>query len=1644
MKKTLSLLFATLLSMLQMHAQVAQVPPPSYVAIPAGTQTLANQTIASTELWYKWVADTGVVKAKIKILSQGILLQAQYAEMYTVDNGTLTMTYRDSINADSTFNLYAGYVNYNSEVFIRILNSPSTCSTCTSNNPIINLTIQNVLLNCNPISPCDMVKNGGFENKSNFSAQCGFGLVNFNLIDCWLDLENTTDVYSGGCTSFANGFNLGTTTFLTPTAPLNTANPNPHNTAIGFIQEPLWNEAVQSLLITPLVQNRTYQLSFWAYNAAGFISVPYQPFDIINAVQHPINFAFGSSVGTIPSSSFFPNGQNLQKTVTLNAPLNTWAQYTTTFTATNSVAHSNLLMGMDFVNSAVNGYLSNGEKYYVLIDEVSIKEITPINPISSTTVCPNQLVNLYATGANSYTWQPGNYTNFGTATVSNSVTTTYTVTGSYAAGATCTAGPQYATVYIKPTPTISIIASTYTVCAGANTTVALSASGANQYIWSPCNTGCVGANFNVTPNVTTTYTVTGFSSVTGCTNTAVVTISVIATPTLVTAPFILSCLNASVTLVASGASTYTWITGPPSQTIATTNSVVVSPSVTTNYTVAGTSACGFQATQTATVAVFIPVITITATPNPLCVGQSATLQATGNNTFTWQPGNLTGATVVVTPTITTTYTVAGTNTICPGTTTAVVTVVVNSSTIPPFTITNAINNFNICANGTGTNVVGFGTNLTNTVGLTYLWDNGSTTPTPNYTITQPTIVSVTVSACATAQTQSVCVNYVAPACCNNTSVPLTNTVISTNITNATIKVAPNATITINGLVVLNNVRFLMGTSSAIVVAPNATLDLVTCKLYSCEGMWYGIKLLNTSTNAAKIIVRQTTIEDAYNAINADNLSGSVNVANSIDVILNSTLNKNYVDISIENTATYLGQYPLLVSSAIMQSQGTNTSPGTNLKCSGYYTPTIRDHSYAGLLATRAGNINFTYIANFRNLIKNKDYGLFFKRTDADVRNVDFKDMIAVQQLFPNNLPLGVGIVSQNAPKFLTVIPPTGSTPGIHTTFNNIGYGIIASKTPTVNVQYCDFNNPLQSTGLYGNYGIYAVDANSQLRMNYNTITRVLYGCTANFSVIPAPSTYSMSISNNTINAGNGQIKTAITINAATSPTLSLGAMVVAANNINKAEFGVFAINIHSGLRISGNTISLAIPTGTAFCEGVALGGCDGLMVDNNTIDGLLLPLGNANTYNVNSIGIGSGGSPNCFVQCNTITRVGTGVAYFGNNATGTGNTGKEFFGNTLNYPIKRGLALIANGIIGTQGNATSASANTWNGFPLNPQTDQTMVGVGGAISSALNSPLYLRNILNVERPTDNAFSLPSGTGDRYILGVSIFTLSPSAPNIATCTPSLSSGFRVMLTPTTSITQRNVDYSSYITSVLSATSNATPQQKLILKQHMHKNIRKTSVGTDATVAAFYATQQSSEVAKYYEVDSLLGDGSFTLAQTKNNSATASNNITQNHKTYNTIFLNGVATPSDYATLQALANKCAYEDGNAVYQARALLNMVNFTNTIYIDSCDGNNKAGRMGYFDEGEQQGITLTTNIYANLFPNPNSGEFMLSYDLKNVSEATVQIFDVRGSLLLNQTITNENNLTKIDATNFDNGIYFIKVIADNNTLWVSKFVINK
>jgi hypothetical protein len=196
------------------------------------------------------------------------------------------------------------------------------------------------------------------------------------------------------------------------------------------------------------------------------------------------------------------------------------------------------------------------------------------------------------------------------------------------------------------TPTITAIGST-TLCSG-NTTI-LSTSSVGSYTWSN------GAHTqSITVSATGSYSVLVTNG--SCTgNSSPISVTVNPSPTITVNNGII-CNGNSFTITPNGANTYSY----------SSSSSIVSPTTNTNYSVIGTSSLGCISSNTAVSSVSVnpnPTVSSVSNTSLICVGQSATLTANGASIYTWSPGTLTSSNIVISPTVTTNYTVVGTNTL---------------------------------------------------------------------------------------------------------------------------------------------------------------------------------------------------------------------------------------------------------------------------------------------------------------------------------------------------------------------------------------------------------------------------------------------------------------------------------------------------------------------------------------------------------------------------------------------------------------------------------------------------------------------------------------------------------------------------------------------------------------------------------------------------------------------------------------------------------------------------------------------------------------------------------------------------------------------------------------------------------------------
>lgn len=196
---------------------------------------------------------------------------------------------------------------------------------------------------------------------------------------------------------------------------------------------------------------------------------------------------------------------------------------------------------------------------------------------------------------------------------------------------------------VSTTPTISV--NSGSICSGNSFTII--PSGANTYTLQ-------GGNAVVSPTTNSTYTVIG-TSTSGCMSQAFATSNITVTanplPTIAVNSGSI-CSGQSFTITPSGANTYTFQGG----------SSIVSPTTNVSYTVIGTSSAGclssFPAISSITVNA-LPILNTSVTSTFICWGETATLNVVGALTYTWNP--IIPMNGVVSPTITTSYSVIGTN-----------------------------------------------------------------------------------------------------------------------------------------------------------------------------------------------------------------------------------------------------------------------------------------------------------------------------------------------------------------------------------------------------------------------------------------------------------------------------------------------------------------------------------------------------------------------------------------------------------------------------------------------------------------------------------------------------------------------------------------------------------------------------------------------------------------------------------------------------------------------------------------------------------------------------------------------------------------------------------------------------------------------
>ncbi|MGV3611762.1 MAG: T9SS type A sorting domain-containing protein [Fluviicola sp.] len=287
-----------------------------------------------------------------------------------------------------------------------------------------------------------------------------------------------------------------------------------------------------------------------------------------------------------------------------------------------------------------NGCSSPAASILVTVNPVPAAPV--VTTSGPTAFCAGGSVTLTSSYASGNTWSNGSTAS--SITVSNAGT--YSVTNSNGGACSATSNPIIVTVNNAPSAPIITPNGPTTFCAGGS--VILNSSQAAGNNWS---TGSVSQS--ITASTTNTYQLT-YTDANGCVSPAAsVLVTVQSAPNVSAGPDQTVCEGAMVSLLGSGATSYSWTGG-------ITNGVSFPINNQTTFEVTGTGSNGCTATDQVTIFVS-NAPNVSAGPNVVvCSGESVTLNGSGAVTYDWDNGISNGVSFV--PVLgTTTYTVTGTN-----------------------------------------------------------------------------------------------------------------------------------------------------------------------------------------------------------------------------------------------------------------------------------------------------------------------------------------------------------------------------------------------------------------------------------------------------------------------------------------------------------------------------------------------------------------------------------------------------------------------------------------------------------------------------------------------------------------------------------------------------------------------------------------------------------------------------------------------------------------------------------------------------------------------------------------------------------------------------------------------------------------------
>lgn len=1415
----------------------------------------------------------------------------------------------------------------------------------------------------------------------------------------------------------------------------------------------------------PVTAQITVDASLDGCNAATQnFEITVNPSPVLNSYSN-VTFCEKTEVPSIPIVSN-PTGATIDWTnsnTAIGVPASGTGDFPS-FTATNDDLNGNAIFSTVTVTPTLNGCVGSTVSFTITINNEPI-----LDPILDQEFCSNSIadVNDFSTipVGSTYTWTSSNAAiglatsgsgdiplfnaiNATTGLITSTINVTPTING-------CVGEEVSFLVTIKPTPKIDPV-SNQTLCANSATSaINFTGTSGATFNWVNSNStiGLATSGTGNIPSFTATNsssvpsvaTISATATVNGCTsNAANFTITVNPNPVLNTVSNQTLCANtATVPIVFSStpaSSLYSWTNSNTAIGLAAGGSGNIPSFTATNSTTAPiigiisvkakVNGC-ISNTITFTITVNpLPIITVTPPLSTITPGLSANLVASGAVSYSWSPASGLSCTncpnPVASPNTTTTYTVTGTNANgCSSSTAAQVFVeqIVSCSVCPNILGSNLTSTSIIPAKQTycvNSNVNIFGNVLFRTSEFKMA---------SNVTIFVQPGALLTIQGCHLYSCGDMWKGIVVlpggRLVIENGTTP-TNPIIS-NITSliedAIIAIKVENHWLVTNILQVNNVLFNKNQTGIRISNYTSNLttnpfDIVNCTFTSRR---IGFPNFDPLTTIPLGWWPQNTTADFRAAVTvANNLgNGFINNTTYSQIATNSFLKAPFAA-----TKPIVGLE--LINVGTTQNVGTPTAP------------TYNEFSLGS--------------ATNMNIFDNQKYGVW-------LTNSNFK---TVNSVYQNTGKKGVGIYAQsdaNNNNRLRVVPVLTVVGG--NKFADCETAIRTEDYFEVSVQYADVRSTQanwdQSSTKWGFQLNTNRFYNYSIRYNnmYNVTSAVMINTDNDlFSLNGAPIfgqfAGRINVDYNTIrphlatatNVTSQYVANAITLsNSGFVTHLINGAPSVISTNTNwiRACRGIFATNWKRyNVQCQNNNITVLnnsnpVPGFSQIYYGISVNNsleasANGCFIRQNNVTGFYTPTANSNPNNdPNLAGIVSSLCQRFAVTCNTTSNTTRGIGFNGWNAS-------TIFRNNTMQNHRYGFFLDQVGSIDQQGTITAPADNRWTGIWLPGNFRTATLGS----SNAQNSKLWVRTGTNTftYNPNGSSFSSPSNFAYEYTLPNFALGNCPLPAPIIDFSCFQIIPFPFFLKSLEKVVEDSIIYSD--------ASELSEKMRYISKNMVYEVAKFDNMLLDSStvLSDFYNVNLFLSPEKVYQIQKQMRMGNLFDAIAANVIFIPENNIEENYKRFNEIYIkykDGLNMAEDSLDLMMIALKCPFYEGVAVYQARALYNLIFDEKVEFIDICP-----------TEGEQKSLVINVepeNIFngIKIYPNPAKNQVFISLNNSEITSVQISIMDVNGKVYYSQSELPVSGGIGSFQLDIAEGLYFVKIINPiTNEIFLQKLFIQK